>query len=243
MAFHLTVRGPEGQYQNITADRNLVFVGRREGNDVVLPYAFVSGRHCRIFRHGTRNFVEDVGSTNGILVNGESVPSQTPHALQTSDVIQIGRVEIRVQWVEEAEVIVAPEATVYESAEPGQRTGPLQQIAKPPVGAPAPAAAAQARPAAPIDTDSPATMWEIQTGVYNASSMQIDDHRVGTGQGNVVVPTPGSFAGPAPAPPVAAASPAVVRSDRFQIYSMAFQAVGLATLFGAIVLLVFVLLS
>lgn len=240
MALQLSIRGPEGQYQTLTADKNLIFVGRREGNDVVLPYPFVSGRHCRIFRHGTKLYVEDVGSTNGILVNGESVPAQIPHALLKTDVVQIGKVEIRAEWIEEAEVIAAPEKTMYEDvdATPADH-GSVARTHTAPVTAPRPATAA------PPQTDSPATMWEIQTGVFSASSMHIDDHNVGDAGGNVPIAPRPAFQQPAAVTPARVLLDAQddARNSRLQLWGFAFQALGLLTLFGAIVLLVIVLLS
>ncbi|GBC84139.1 hypothetical protein HRbin11_00561 [bacterium HR11] len=230
MAIQLTVRFPDGQTQTLTVPKEVAFIGRREGNDVILPFPFVSGRHCRVFRHGTRLLVEDLGSTNGTLVNGESLAPQTPHSLRPGDVIQIGTVEVRAQWFEEAAVVETATPTVYEAV-------PAEVPPRASTRPPGPASAAPA--SAP---DAPATMWEIQTGMYRSAAVQVDDHRVGTATASAPVAPQPAFqvigsARPAPArrtePPV----------DTFQAWSFFFQVIGLVTLFGAIVLLIIVLLS
>lgn len=229
MAIQLTVRFPDGQTQTLTVAKEVAFIGRREGNDVILPFPFVSGRHCRVFRHGSRLLVEDLGSTNGTLVNGENLAPQTPQALRPGDVIQIGTVEVRAQWFEEAAVVETAMPTVYEAvpAEVPPRTS-----ARPPNPPAAPASA----------PDAPATMWEIQTGMYRSAAVQVDDHRVGTATANAPIAPQPAFQGIGAARPASSrrAEPPV---DTFQVWSLFFQVIGLVTLFGALILLIIVLLS
>ncbi|MCS7312240.1 MAG: FHA domain-containing protein [Acidobacteria bacterium] len=230
MAIQLTVRLPDGQTQTLTVAKETAFIGRREGNDVILPFPFVSSRHCRVFRHGTRLLVEDLGSTNGTLVNGESLAPQTPHALRPGDVIQIGTVEVRAQWFEEAAVVETSTPTLYEAV-------PAEVPPRTPARPPNPPTTSASAP------DAPATMWEIQTGMYRSAVVQVDDHRVGTATANApIAPRPafqGGVGAARPAPP-RQAEPSV---DTFQVWSLFFQAIGLVTLFGAIILLIIVLLS
>lgn len=250
MSLQLTIRRPEGQYETKTIEKEVAVVGRREGSDIVLPYQFVSSRHCRFFRQGAHIFVEDLGSTNGVQVNGETLTPQVPCSLKQGDVVVIGKVEVRAQWIEEAEVIGGSEATMMEV--PGAATVIEQKAAvsqQPPyvprtTTAPQPIAAPLAAAAASrsiLDSDAPATMWEIQTGVYGAGAMRVDDHRVGSVSGNVAVaPRPAFQASSGAAAPVHYRES---ESDRFQVWSVFFQALGLGTLFAAVVLLVIVLFS
>jgi adenylate cyclase len=53
-----------------------VVVGRKEGCDVVLPLAAISGRHCQLEWNGQRWFVRDLGSRNGIRVDGARCESK-----------------------------------------------------------------------------------------------------------------------------------------------------------------------
>ena len=68
-------------------DRDAITIGRRHGNDIQLNDITVSGRHALVSEVGGRVYVEDLGSTNGTLVNGKPVRKQF---LKHGDVIQVG---------------------------------------------------------------------------------------------------------------------------------------------------------
>ncbi len=48
-------------------------IGRREGCDIVLKFANVSGQHCRMTVEHGYWFVRDLGSRNGTKVDGQAV--------------------------------------------------------------------------------------------------------------------------------------------------------------------------
>ncbi len=79
---------PDGTAQDIKLDRDRVTIGRRPDNDVCLPQAAVSGEHAAVVTILADSFLEDLGSTNGTLVNGKAV---TKHFLRDRDEIDIGR--------------------------------------------------------------------------------------------------------------------------------------------------------
>ena len=56
---------------------------------VLTDDTFVSQVHARIFIRGNDPYVEDLGSTNGTLLNGESVVE--PIRLRTGDRVQFGQ--------------------------------------------------------------------------------------------------------------------------------------------------------
>jgi len=64
-----------------------ITIGRDERNDLVLDDPRVSRRHALLRRLGTTFQIEDLGSTNGIFVNGQRVERTT---LADGDQIQIG---------------------------------------------------------------------------------------------------------------------------------------------------------
>jgi hypothetical protein len=54
-------------------------IGRAPENDVVVPDAFVSRRHCAILVHaGDRCEVHDIASKNGTFLNGRKLDGPTP---------------------------------------------------------------------------------------------------------------------------------------------------------------------
>ncbi|MCK6629539.1 MAG: FHA domain-containing protein [Anaerolineae bacterium] len=62
--------------------------GRGTENDIVLDDTQVSRNHARLIRQGDEIIIEDLGSTNGTLVNGKPVVGQ--QVLQPADIISIG---------------------------------------------------------------------------------------------------------------------------------------------------------
>lgn len=62
-------------------------IGRSEDNDIVIDDRWVSRRHARIRVDGQQYIVEDLGSKNGTLVNGQRI--EGPRGLADGDEIQI----------------------------------------------------------------------------------------------------------------------------------------------------------
>lgn len=67
-------------------------IGRRPSNDIHIDNLAVSGEHASIMRIGNDAFLEDLGSTNGTLVNGKQVAK---HVLQHGDVIEFGKYQLK----------------------------------------------------------------------------------------------------------------------------------------------------
>lgn len=69
-----------------------VFVGRATNNDVCLPHASVSKLHARLRYQGKNLMVQDAGSSNGTMVNGEPVQHGVDVAITHGDLIRFGSV-------------------------------------------------------------------------------------------------------------------------------------------------------
>ena len=72
-----------------------IIVGRSPSADIVIGAGYVSARHARFSLMGQNLFVEDLGSTNGTTVNGQSILD--PVALTDDDIVTVGDVVIRVR--------------------------------------------------------------------------------------------------------------------------------------------------
>jgi DNA-binding CsgD family transcriptional regulator len=73
--------------------QSAITIGREDGVTVVLAMEGVSRRHAAVVPHEEERFVvSDLGSTNGTLVNGETVAQ--PRVLESGDVIQMGAAEL-----------------------------------------------------------------------------------------------------------------------------------------------------
>src|SRR5215471_17649164 len=79
---------PDGTTRDIRLRRERTAIGRRADNDICLPNLAVSGEHAVIVTILTDSFLEDLGSTNGTLVNGKPIAK---HFLRDRDQIDIGR--------------------------------------------------------------------------------------------------------------------------------------------------------
>ena len=64
----LTPEGPGAVKPVYRLPRSNVSIGRKEGNDVVLPVAHISSRHATIRMRGGEYLLSDLGSTNGSVV-------------------------------------------------------------------------------------------------------------------------------------------------------------------------------
>ncbi len=88
-------RGPAELRGTRVPLRGPVIIGRSPGADIVIAGEFVSGKHARVAPTGTGAVVEDLGSTNGTLLNGTHVIA--PMSVKAGDVIDIGEVRLKVE--------------------------------------------------------------------------------------------------------------------------------------------------
>ncbi len=78
----------DGSTMDVLLNKERITIGRRPDNDVCLPFPAVSGEHAQVVTILTDSFLEDLGSTNGTIVNGKPVAK---HFLNDHDQIDIGR--------------------------------------------------------------------------------------------------------------------------------------------------------
>ena len=75
------------------AESTVVEIGRALGNTIVIEADSVSRQHARLYPEGDGYWVEDLGSTNGTLVNAERI--EGPRRLAHGDLIKVGGVVLR----------------------------------------------------------------------------------------------------------------------------------------------------
>ena len=78
----------DGTNLDVPLKRERMTIGRRADNDICLPNLAVSGEHAAVVTILADSFLEDLGSTNGTLVNGAPIAK---HILRDGDQIDIGR--------------------------------------------------------------------------------------------------------------------------------------------------------
>lgn len=67
-------------------------IGRKPHNDIVIDNLAVSGEHAAILTILNDSFLEDLDSTNGVMVNGAQIKK---HFLQNNDVVEIGKYKLK----------------------------------------------------------------------------------------------------------------------------------------------------
>ena len=78
-------------------------IGRKPHNDIQIDNLAVSGEHAVIVTILNDSFLEDLGSTNGTVVNGNAIKK---HFLQNNDVVELGKYKLK--FVGEAAPAGAP---------------------------------------------------------------------------------------------------------------------------------------
>jgi hypothetical protein len=84
------LNGPLGG-QRMTLEMDLVTIGSVPGNNIVLPDPAVSKKHAGIRRAAEGYELADLGSTNGVYVNGQRTAKRV---LVPGDVIRVGQSEM-----------------------------------------------------------------------------------------------------------------------------------------------------
>ncbi len=77
----LTVAGP-------------LVIGRSPGADIVIPTDYVSSKHARFVPAQDRLIIEDLGSTNGTMLNGRPVHGSAD--CSAGDTVRIGNIDIEI---------------------------------------------------------------------------------------------------------------------------------------------------
>ncbi|MBW2548259.1 MAG: FHA domain-containing protein, partial [Deltaproteobacteria bacterium] len=69
--YKLVISDDEGHATVVPLLRDEITIGRQEGNTIRLTERNVSRNHARLLRRNGSYVVEDLGSYNGVTVNGE----------------------------------------------------------------------------------------------------------------------------------------------------------------------------
>ena len=91
--FHLSlVASPSGPVADADFhfDRDVIYLGRRDGCDIELPAAAISAAHARIDRKGDAFTITDQGSANGTRLNGVRLAARRPTRLGPGDRLELG---------------------------------------------------------------------------------------------------------------------------------------------------------
>ncbi|HJK98450.1 MAG TPA: FHA domain-containing protein [Polyangiaceae bacterium LLY-WYZ-14_1] len=129
----LVISDDEGKTTVVPLVRDELYLGRQEGNTIRLTERNVSRRHALIRRNGAGYVIEDLGSYNGVRVNGRLI--EAPTALTAGDRVAIG------DYLLSFEDAAVPAEDVASDRRTTARHSPLRR--RDPSGGPPPAAGSE----------------------------------------------------------------------------------------------------
>ncbi|MEW4568854.1 FHA domain-containing protein [Tautonia sp. JC769] len=84
-----------GLIRPIPLERPVVLIGRHQECDAPVVHARISRRHCCVAQIAGGLVIRDLGSRNGVRVNGERIEEA---ALADGDEVAIGPIVYRLEW-------------------------------------------------------------------------------------------------------------------------------------------------
>ncbi len=125
----LIIEDDEGRKTVVPFVRDEISIGRKEGNTIRLTERNVSRRHARLVRGGSHVFIEDLGSYNGVKVNGGRVQGRSE--IREGDLIEIGDYNLAVQ-AEAGELANPPTEPAADAAPARAETTQEHDVLPPP---------------------------------------------------------------------------------------------------------------
>jgi pSer/pThr/pTyr-binding forkhead associated (FHA) protein len=91
---------PLGQGVTIPLIRDCLVIGRRASSDICLRFPKVSGRHAQLEFRNDHWHIRDLGSNNGVKVNGARIRAVR---LRPGDIVSIGKCEFKIDFKDDSE--------------------------------------------------------------------------------------------------------------------------------------------
>jgi predicted component of type VI protein secretion system len=185
--------------KEIPLSKERITIGRKAHNDVQIDNLAVSGEHAVIVSIMDDAFLEDLGSTNGTMVNGKTVKK---HFLQDNDVVELGKYKLKYMAEKgkpKAAAPAGPAAADFEKTmvlRPGAMKAAVEQARAMAAAGGQPGAAQAMRAAA------------VQQVAQSAAATGVADKDAKSAPAKAAAPAAVAGAGQAmPAPPAPAAAP------------------------------------
>lgn len=96
-------------------------IGRRPGNDIVVPDAHVSGQHATIEVVGDEVRLTDLGSTNGTFIEDRRLVPNQPTAVPVGATITMGKTQFLIEWATPTETEADATQQTAETSEAEER--------------------------------------------------------------------------------------------------------------------------
>ena len=197
--------------QEYTLNKERMTVGRKPHNDIAIDNLAVSGEHAAIVTILNDSFLEDLDSTNGVMVNGVQIKK---HFLQNNDVIEIGKYKLKYMNEQQGQATAADfEKTMVLRAPVKTQQANAPQANVPPANVPpakVPVAGGEAHMKTQVNLP-PVSPVYAATGKFEAVKPQAAAARPVAGPAPAPAPAQPAAPSPSPAHPAAASPLAAVQ--------------------------------
>lgn len=168
MMYKLVISDDEGRMTVVPLLRDEITIGREEGNTIRLTERNVSRCHARLIKRNGDYVIEDLGSYNGVILNGSRIDNLAE--LSSGDQLAIGDYDLAFQ----AEV----ELTANTAPAPQPRSEPPPRLVV--LGQPAPGAEfSLTKPVLRIGRDEQLDIWINHKSIsHEHAEIQIKDGKV-----------------------------------------------------------------
>ena len=129
--YTLIIEDQSGRSTEFSFEQGSYNIGRVDGNDVVLPSSSVSRTHARIFVANNKCYIDDLGSANGVQIDGNRIKERTE--IHRGSQIRIGEYTLFLEYKDKAELnagqdvlktqIVSGEQSGYKIVRVGDKFG------------------------------------------------------------------------------------------------------------------------
>lgn len=164
----LIIEDDEGRKTVVPVVRDEITIGRQDGNTIKLTERNVSRRHARLWKDSGSLLIEDLGSYNGVRVNGDKVTGPTP--VKEGDLIEIGDYDLGIQGKLEATPSAPPPPAPKPAPPPKPVTATVPKVTPAATPAAPPPQAAPPAPA-PMSAESPAGGAGGATAIVNINKL------------------------------------------------------------------------
>ena len=131
----LIIEDDEGRKTVVPLVRDEITIGRQDGNTIRLTERNVSRRHARLLKENGNVLIEDLGSYNGVRVNGEKITGRT--RIKEGDLVEIGDYDLGIQGKLDGPVMTPAAGTTRPPTIPPGGVKPARPATIPPQMAPA----------------------------------------------------------------------------------------------------------
>lgn len=111
----IRVKLTNGDYIEKVSPKTSMILGRSQKCDFVIPDDSLSRNHCQIDFEDGDFFITDLGSSNGVQIDGKRIPPNVRKAFTTFQDVQLGLLELTITDTDEGRAIPSPTPRVQPS--------------------------------------------------------------------------------------------------------------------------------